>query len=69
MGLSHGLFSLGCCWALMVVSFALGVMNLAWMAVLTVGVIGVNLAPKGPAVSRGLGAGLVLLGVLVVITS
>ncbi len=67
MGLSHGAFCLGCCWALMLLGFALGLMNLAWMAVLTVVVCIENLAPRGPAVSRALGVGLVLLGVLVVI--
>jgi predicted metal-binding membrane protein len=32
MGVTHGLFCLGCCWALMAVLIALGTMNLAWMA-------------------------------------
>lgn len=35
IGTGHGLFCLGCCWALMLVSFAVGVANLPWMAVLT----------------------------------
>lgn len=34
MGLSHGLFCLGCCWALMAILVAMGTMNLAWMAAL-----------------------------------
>ena len=33
MGGKHGLWCLGCCWALMVALFALGVMSLIWMAV------------------------------------
>jgi predicted metal-binding membrane protein len=32
VGLYHGGYCLGCCWALMVVLIAVGVMNLAWMA-------------------------------------
>ena len=32
MGTRHGAWCLGCCWALMAALFALGVMNLAWMA-------------------------------------
>lgn len=32
MGATHGLFCLGCCWALMAVLVAVGTMNLAWMA-------------------------------------
>jgi predicted metal-binding membrane protein len=35
MGLSHGLYCLGCCWALFVILFPLGVMNLVVMALLT----------------------------------
>jgi predicted metal-binding membrane protein len=31
-GASHGLYCLGCCWALMVVLAAIGLMNIAWMA-------------------------------------
>jgi predicted metal-binding membrane protein len=34
MGAAHGLFCLGCCWALMAVLVAMGTMNLAWMAAL-----------------------------------
>jgi predicted metal-binding membrane protein len=34
MGLSHGLYCLGCCWVLMLLLFTGGVMNLAWVAAL-----------------------------------
>jgi predicted metal-binding membrane protein len=34
LGLRHGLFCLGCCWALMLVMFAAGVAQLWWMAAL-----------------------------------
>jgi predicted metal-binding membrane protein len=33
MGSRHALWCLGCCWALMAALFALGIMSLAWMAV------------------------------------
>ena len=33
-GAAHGLYCLGCCWALMAVLFVVGLMNLAWMAVI-----------------------------------
>ena len=36
MGFEHGLFCTGCCWALMALLFVLGVMNLLWIAVLTI---------------------------------
>jgi predicted metal-binding membrane protein len=35
LGLRHGLYCLGYCWALMLVLFAVGAGNLAWMAALT----------------------------------
>jgi predicted metal-binding membrane protein len=35
LGMRHGMFCIGCCWALMLVMFAAGVANLVWMAVLT----------------------------------
>jgi predicted metal-binding membrane protein len=41
-GASHGLYCLGCCWALMTVLLVVGLMNLAWMA----GIAAVFLAEK-----------------------
>lgn len=35
LGIRHGVFCVGCCWALMLVMFAVGVANLVWMALLT----------------------------------
>lgn len=34
-GVSHGLYCLGCCWALMTVLFVVGLMNLVWMAAIS----------------------------------
>ncbi len=62
MGLSHGAFCVGCCWALMLSGFALGVMSLVWMAALTA-IIGIEtLAPHGKRIGRLAGAGMVLWG-------
>lgn len=36
LGVKQGLFCLGCCWAAMLLMFALGVMNIVWMAALAV---------------------------------
>jgi predicted metal-binding membrane protein len=60
MGATHGLFCLGCCWALMIVLFAVGVMNLAWVAALTVLVLIEKLAPAGFVLSRV--SGLAMIG-------
>ncbi len=39
MGLEHGAFCVGCCWMLMALLFVVGVMNLAWVAAITVFVL------------------------------
>lgn len=56
MGATHGLFCLGCCWALMLLSFAVGVMNLLWMAILTVVLCVEKIAPGGDRLGRAVGA-------------
>jgi predicted metal-binding membrane protein len=47
LGLRHGAYCVGCCWALMLLLFAGGVMNLAVIATLTVFVAFEKLAPFG----------------------
>lgn len=63
MGLEHGFFCLGCCWALMLLLFVGGVMNLAWIAVLTIFVLIERVVATGMLVSRLTGAALLLWGV------
>ena len=63
VGLGHGMNCLGCCWALMAVAFALGVMNLAWMAALTVLLAAEKMLPQGERFSQVTGAALVACGV------
>jgi predicted metal-binding membrane protein len=52
MGLQHGVQCIGCCWALMALLFACGVMNLLWVAALAILVFVEKLAPAGPLVGR-----------------
>lgn len=52
MGTAHGSHCVGCCWAIMAAGFALGVMNLAWMAVLTAVMWAEKLVPGGPRIGR-----------------
>jgi len=47
IGLMHGLYCLGCCWALMMLLFVGGVMNLWWIAALTIFVLVEKIAPLG----------------------
>lgn len=60
MGLRHGGYCLLCCWALMALLFVLGVMNLAWIALLAAFVLIEKLATSGPWLSRT--SGLLLFG-------
>jgi len=58
MGLRHGAFCLGCCWALMALLFVLGVMNLWWIIALTLFVLAEKALPAAQWVARISGAGL-----------
>ena len=62
MGAEHGAYCVGCCWALMLLLFAGGVMNLAVIAGLTAFVAFEKLAPGGPLGARISGAALIVLG-------
>ena len=66
MGVRHGVFCLGCCWALMLVLFVVGVMNLAWVGVLTLFILAEKLVAAGHWIARAGGAVLITLGVVVV---
>jgi predicted metal-binding membrane protein len=68
LGLLHGLFCLGCCWALMLLLFVGGVMNLAWVAVLGVIVLGEKLLPPRFRAERYVAAGLAISGIAVLAT-
>ena len=52
MGVHHGVYRLGCCWALMAVLFAVGVMNLAWVAGLALLVLAEK-SRRAQSASRG----------------
>ena len=65
MGAVHGAWCLGCCWALMASLFALGVMSVTWMALVTVLIGAEKLLPWKEAASRG--TALLLLALAVAI--
>lgn len=65
MGAEHGGWCVGCCWGLMVILFALGMMSVVWMLVVAAVVFVEKVLPLGDRVSRGLAAGLVALGLWV----
>ena len=52
MGLHHGLFCIGCCWTLMLLLFAAGVMNLFWVGVIAAFVLVEKIARGGARIGR-----------------
>jgi predicted metal-binding membrane protein len=63
MGVRHGLFCVGCCWLLMLVLFAVGVMNLFWVAALAVFVMLEKLVARGPILTRVAGVAIAGWGI------
>jgi predicted metal-binding membrane protein len=59
LGVRHGAYCVGCCWMLMALLFVGGVMNLVWIAVLTLLVLLEKLSKAGPMIGR-LSAGLLI---------
>ena len=68
LGLRHGAFCLGCCWALMLVMFAAGVAHLAWMGVLGIVMFAEKVLPGGSRVTVPIGIALASLAVLALVT-
>jgi predicted metal-binding membrane protein len=68
LGVQHGIFCLGCCWSLMLLMFAVGVGNLAWMFALAVVMAVEKNAVWGRRLSAPLGGALVGWGVVLVVT-
>lgn len=67
MGLEHGAYCLGCCWALMFLLFLGGVMNLLWVAAIAVFVLLEKIAPCGDRGGRAAGAAMILLGLVMLV--
>jgi predicted metal-binding membrane protein len=62
LGVKQGLFCLGCCWAMMLVMFAVGVMNVVWMAGLAI-IMTVEKIGSGRRFSHAVGVVLIGAGV------
>jgi predicted metal-binding membrane protein len=62
LGFRHGLYCIGCCWALMLLLFVGGVMNLLWIAALAVLVLLEKAMPFGKSVSRVAGVAFIAMG-------
>jgi predicted metal-binding membrane protein len=66
LGLRQGAYCTGCCWLLMALLFVLGVMNLLWIAALTLLVLLEKLLPQPRWIVQLTGAALLVWAVLVV---
>jgi predicted metal-binding membrane protein len=61
LGVEQGLYCLGCCWAMMMVMFAVGAMNVAWMAGLAA-VMTIEKLLTGRRFAHGVGVALIVVG-------
>jgi predicted metal-binding membrane protein len=62
MGAVHGSYCVGCCWGLMVVLFALGVMSLTWMAVVAALILAQKTLPRGESLTRAFAVAFIAFG-------
>jgi predicted metal-binding membrane protein len=62
MGVAHGGWCVGCCWALMAALFALGVMSVGWMALIAALIAAEKLLPWKEFANRGIAVLLLVLG-------
>ncbi len=65
MGLSHGGYCLGCCWALMALLFVGGVMNLLWIALIALFVLLEKILPLGDRGGRVSGILMIITGLAI----
>jgi predicted metal-binding membrane protein len=63
LGVRHGLYCVGCCWALMALLFVGGVMNVLWIAAISFFVLIEKIVPAGRVISRAAGVGFVGWGI------
>ena len=67
MGIEHGAYCLGCCWLLMALLFVVGVMNLLWVAAITLFVFGEKLLRGGAWIARISGVAMAGYGIWLVV--
>ncbi len=67
MGARHGLYCLGCCWALMAVLVAMGTMSVGWMAGLALLILLEKNAPRGERIAIAAAVAFAALGALLLV--
>ena len=66
LGLRHGIYCVGCCWALKAILFIVGVMNVLWIALLALLVLLEKVTPWGRWIARAAGVACIGAGVWIV---
>ena len=67
MGMKHGVYCAGCCWLLMALLFVAGVMNIVWVAVITLVVLLEKALPRVRWIGHAIGVACVAWGAWVLI--
>jgi len=67
LGVHHGLYCIGCCWGLMLVLFAVGLMSLPWMGLVALAILVEKVLPGEKWLNRGIATLLLLAGTLAAI--
>lgn len=67
MGLWHGMYCLGCCWAYFLLMLSMGWMNLLWMGLFAGLIFAEKMWSRGIWIARAAGVGLVITGILVIL--
>jgi predicted metal-binding membrane protein len=66
MGIQNGIFCLGCCWILMLLLFVSGIMNIVWIAIISLFVL-IEKVSSAKVISFIAGIGLIAYGILVLL--
>lgn len=66
MGAKHGAFCVGCCWALMILMFFFGLMNLLWIAGLSLIMLTEKIIPRGDLFGKVIGLLFIIWGLSIV---
>jgi predicted metal-binding membrane protein len=67
MGVEHGAWCVGCCWALMLVLFVVGVMSITWMLVVAAVIFAEKVLPVGERVAPTIAVALIAAGIWVAV--
>lgn len=66
MGLKHGLYCMSCCWALMLLLFIVGIMNIIWITFIALFILIEKVIVKGKWISYLSGVCLIIFGILII---